>query len=127
GFQLQDDQGTRLHFSLHLVPNVGWNLILSDSNFEDPQMKELHSDYRRAIQASDAWLQHIEDVIKSPQDEVFRVAVSKAISLTGSQYGFILLHNEKSGSLTLAARSEYPIPKMNEADFVKENSQVSEI
>lgn len=127
GFQLQDDQGTRLHFSLHLVPNVGWNLILSDSNFEDPQMKELHSDYRRAIQASDAWLQHIEDVIKSPQDEVFRVAVSKAISLTGSQYGFILLHNEKSGALTLAARSEYPIPKMNEADFVKENSQVSEL
>ncbi|WP_198782857.1 HD domain-containing phosphohydrolase [Shewanella putrefaciens] len=126
GFQLQDDQGMRLHFSLHLVPNVGWNLILSDTNFEDPQIKELHSDYRRAIQASDAWLQHIEDVIKSPQEDVFKVAVSKAMSLTGSHYGFILLHNEKLGSLTLAARSEYPTPKNNTTDFVKEGIQVAE-
>lgn len=62
GFQLQDHRGIRVHLALHSLPETGWYLILSDINFEDPQMKELHSDYRRAIQASDAWLQHIEVV-----------------------------------------------------------------
>ncbi|MGR3968417.1 HD domain-containing phosphohydrolase [Shewanella sp. 1180_01] len=127
GFQLQDYRGIRVHLALHSLPEMGWYLILSDINFEDPQMKELHSDYRRAIQASDAWLQHIEDVIKSSQEEVFKVAVAKAMSLTGSRYGFILLHNEKSKTLTLAARSDYPNAEAGQADLIEDNTQVSEL
>lgn len=126
GFQLLDNKGMRVHLALHPLPGTGWYLILSDINFEDPQMKELHADYRRAIQASDAWLQHIEDVIKSSPEEVFKVAISKAMSLTGSHYGFILLHNEQSKMLTLAARSEYPHTD-ERMSFVDINTHATEL
>lgn len=127
GLVLRDNQGRRVHFALYAIPEQGWQLILADINYEELPIEGLHSDYRRAIQASDAWLQHIDDVIQSPQEEVFKVAVAKAIALMDSQYGFILLHNDKSKSLTLAARSDYPTPKVNQAEFVEENTQASEL
>ncbi|MCL1119492.1 HD domain-containing phosphohydrolase [Shewanella seohaensis] len=127
GLVLRDNQGMRVHFALYAIPEQGWQLILSEINFEEWPLKGLHADYRQAIQASDAWLQHIDDVIQSPQEQVFKVAVAKAIALMNSRYGFILLHNDKSKSLTLAARSDYPAPKVNQAEFVEENTQASEL
>ncbi|MCR4534357.1 HD domain-containing protein [Shewanella xiamenensis] len=126
GFQLQDNNGTNVHFALHAVPEDGWYLILSEINFEDPKIKELHVDYRRAIQASDVWLQHIEEVIRSSPEDVFRVAVAKSVALSSSRHGFILLYNEKSKLLTLAARTQYPQSKIGLQDIVEEETQAPE-
>lgn len=124
GFQLHDQEGNSIHFSLYRECD-GWYLLLSDINFTDPQFNELHPDYRRIIQASDSWLQHIEDVIKSPQEDIFKVAVAKAMALTGSRYGFILLHHEKSDSLTLVARSAYPNGICAEGGLPEENTKIA--